>query len=220
MQRFRLDGVNAHDNVFDSALVNLVCERNGRGGMSVGGASRLAILDCRAHRNAVAQLRLEGWSTTRVQRSKLVAQAGPAWVRVLGPQGRGARLSIDGKSQQAREGFSDPQDWDELLALEKAAQAPPPDNDVAPSNPSQPSASAEAPLDAQDPPLDTGDPFEVDDLVDTPPEGIAPGGVLGGEEPSAVSPDPAATSDEEDPFADDIFDEPLDGEPSDDPFEI
>lgn len=86
VQGFQLDGVNAHDGVFDLALIGLVCRGNGRSGISVGGASRVRIEACLVGSNGEAQLRTEGLSRTRLINSDLVDDdpAAPAVVRESG----------------------------------------------------------------------------------------------------------------------------------------
>lgn len=93
VQGFRLDGVNAHDNAFEVQLVALTCRANGRSGVSVGGASRVSLQQCRLRDNATAQLRTEGWSHTQVVQSELPDGPGQAWTM------DGGQLTIDGQQQ-------------------------------------------------------------------------------------------------------------------------
>ncbi|MCA9121641.1 MAG: right-handed parallel beta-helix repeat-containing protein [Planctomycetaceae bacterium] len=82
VQGFQLDGVNAHDSVFDATLVGLTCRGNGRSGISVGGASRVRIIACLVGNNGVAQVRTEGFSRTEIMNCDLVESANaPAVVR-------------------------------------------------------------------------------------------------------------------------------------------
>ncbi|MBC8351828.1 MAG: right-handed parallel beta-helix repeat-containing protein [Planctomycetes bacterium] len=82
IQGFQLDGLNAHDSVFDATLVGLTCRGNGRSGISVGGASRVKIIACLVGNNGVAQVRTEGFSRTEILNSDLVeAENAPAVVR-------------------------------------------------------------------------------------------------------------------------------------------
>lgn len=78
VQGFQLDGVNAHDSVFDASLVGLTCRGNGRSGISVGGASRLRVEACLVGNNGVAQIRTEGQSVTRIVNCNLLNNTGPA----------------------------------------------------------------------------------------------------------------------------------------------
>jgi hypothetical protein len=89
VQGFQLDGINAHDGVFDAILRGVVCRGNARSGVSVGGASRMHIDDCILGNNGTAQLRTEGYSYTRVTNSHLLDNAAPAVVR------DGGRVDID-----------------------------------------------------------------------------------------------------------------------------
>jgi hypothetical protein len=89
VQGFQLDGINAHDGVFDTTLRGVVCRGNARSGVSVGGASRVLIDSCILGNNGAAQLRTEGYSYTRVTDSHLLDNAAPAVVR------DGGRVEID-----------------------------------------------------------------------------------------------------------------------------
>jgi hypothetical protein len=66
IQGFQLDGVNAHDGVFNGTLQGLNCRGNGRSGISVGGASRVRIESCLVGNNGAAQVRTEGYSRTHL----------------------------------------------------------------------------------------------------------------------------------------------------------
>lgn len=82
VQGFQLDGLNAHDSVFDATFVGLTCRGNGRSGISVGGASRVKIIACLVGDNGVAQVRTEGFSRTEILNCDLVETANaPAVVR-------------------------------------------------------------------------------------------------------------------------------------------
>ncbi|MEO2023402.1 MAG: right-handed parallel beta-helix repeat-containing protein [Pirellulaceae bacterium] len=83
VQGFRLDGINAHDSVFDANLLSLKCRGNGRSGISVGGASRVRLEACLIGNNGLAQLRTEGHSRTLVVNCDLIDDdpAAPAVVK-------------------------------------------------------------------------------------------------------------------------------------------
>ncbi len=82
VQGFQLDGMNAHDSVFDATFIGLTCRGNGRSGISVGGASRVRIIACLVGDNGVAQVRTEGFSQTEIHNCDLVeAPHAPAIVR-------------------------------------------------------------------------------------------------------------------------------------------
>ncbi|MDA1053069.1 MAG: right-handed parallel beta-helix repeat-containing protein [Planctomycetota bacterium] len=82
VQGFQLDGLNAHDSVFDATFVGLTCRGNGRSGISVGGASRVKIIACLVGNNGAAQVRSEGFSRTEILNCDLVEAANaPAVVR-------------------------------------------------------------------------------------------------------------------------------------------
>ena len=81
VQGFQLDGVNAHDNVFDTSLIGLTCRGNGRSGISIGGASRVRLESCLVGDNGAAQVRTEGFSRTEIADSQLLENTAPAIVR-------------------------------------------------------------------------------------------------------------------------------------------
>lgn len=82
VQGFQLDGLNAHDSVFDATLVGLTCRGNGRSGISVGGASRVKVIACLVGNNGAAQVRTEGFSRTEILNCDLIeAKNAPAVVR-------------------------------------------------------------------------------------------------------------------------------------------
>ena len=98
---FQLDGINAHDNAMDCTLSKLACQSNGRSGVSVGGASRVDVVECGLRQNGHAQLRTEGWSTTRLTSTELesVDRPVPLWIRQPQADQGGGRLLIDGQLQ-------------------------------------------------------------------------------------------------------------------------
>jgi hypothetical protein len=77
VQGFQLDGVNAHDSVFDASIVGVTCRGNARSGISVGGASRVRLEACLLGNNGTAQLRTEGYSHTRVVGCDLLDNTAP-----------------------------------------------------------------------------------------------------------------------------------------------
>lgn len=82
VQGFQLDGVNAHDSVFDTTLVGLTCRGNGRSGISIGGASRVSIMACLVGNNGAAQVRSEGFSKTQIINCDLIDEPqAPALVK-------------------------------------------------------------------------------------------------------------------------------------------
>ena len=89
VQGYQLDGINAHDNVFDAALVGLLSRGNGRSGISIGGASRVLIRSCLVGNNGYAQVRTEGLSATRIIESDLIENTAPKVVQ------EGGRVTIE-----------------------------------------------------------------------------------------------------------------------------
>jgi hypothetical protein len=51
VRHFRLDGINVHDRCSDVLIQNVVCEQNGRAGITVAGSSRAVLLDVVASGN-------------------------------------------------------------------------------------------------------------------------------------------------------------------------
>jgi hypothetical protein len=84
VQGYQLDGVNAHDNAFDVALVGLNCRGNGRSGISIGGASRVTVDSCLVGNNGAAQLRTEGYCKARIVNCDLIPNTAPALVETGG----------------------------------------------------------------------------------------------------------------------------------------
>ena len=91
VQGFQLDGINAHDKAMDVQLEKITARGNGRSGISVGGASRVEISDTVLGNNGAAQLRTEGYSTTKVKDTELFDTSAPAVDQ------QGGKLEIDGK---------------------------------------------------------------------------------------------------------------------------
>ncbi len=77
---YYLDGVNAHDTTTRTDLIGLVCQDNGRSGISIGGASRVRIDTCTASGNGAAQVRTEGYSITQLIDNRLDPASAPAVV--------------------------------------------------------------------------------------------------------------------------------------------
>jgi predicted RNA-binding protein with TRAM domain len=78
---YQLDGVNCHDTVRRSDLVNLTCTDNGRSGISIGGASRVRVDTCTSSGNGAAQLRVEGFCIVQTIGNMFDATSAPAIVR-------------------------------------------------------------------------------------------------------------------------------------------
>lgn len=81
VQGFQLDGINAHDNVFDATLEGLVCRGNGRSGISIGGASRVTVRGCIVGDNGAAQVRTEGYCRVTLTDCQLIGNTAPELVR-------------------------------------------------------------------------------------------------------------------------------------------
>ena len=78
---YQLDGVNCHDTVRRSDLVELTCIENGRSGISIGGACRVRVDTCTSAGNGEAQLRVEGYCIVQTIANVLDAASAPAILR-------------------------------------------------------------------------------------------------------------------------------------------
>jgi len=78
---FWLDGINCHDNVRRTDLMQITARENGRSGISVGGASRVRLDSCVAAGNGEAQVHTEGYCEVRLLDNKLDASSAPALLR-------------------------------------------------------------------------------------------------------------------------------------------
>jgi hypothetical protein len=91
VQGFQIDGVNFHTADRNCTLLGVTARGNGRSGISVGPASRVAITECVVGSNGVAQLRTVGGGKAHLFASEIFADTAPLW------EDRGGHLSIDGK---------------------------------------------------------------------------------------------------------------------------
>ena len=79
VQGFRLDGINAHDNV-EAEIVGVTCRGNGRSGVSVGGSSQVLLEDSLIGNNGTAQVRAEGYCTLKIEACDLLDNTAPPLV--------------------------------------------------------------------------------------------------------------------------------------------
>lgn len=91
VQGFQLDGINAFDNAFEVNLNGITARGNARSGISIGGASRVAIRGALAGNNGVAQIRTEGFCRAEISGSELLDNTGP------GIDHHGGTVFVDGK---------------------------------------------------------------------------------------------------------------------------
>lgn len=84
VQGFQLDGINAHDNVYDTTLVGITSRGNGRSGIAVNGASRVKIIACLIGDNGAAQVHADGHSHTEIINCDLIPTSAPSIVRLGG----------------------------------------------------------------------------------------------------------------------------------------
>lgn len=95
VQGFQLDGINAHEGVFQTQLMRVTARGNGRSGISIGGASRVKLDACVAGNNGAAQVRTEGFSHTDLVGCDLIDNTAPGLVR------EGGRVTVDGQALPA-----------------------------------------------------------------------------------------------------------------------
>ena len=117
---YQLDGINAHDNAFDCVVTDVNCTANGRSGISIGGSSRVKIVDSKLFDNGDIQLNTSGWSTTEVIRTRLAAIHKPIWRRDADLFDNGPRLTVDEEPQAGGQGWLT-KDEEEAWAKERAA---------------------------------------------------------------------------------------------------
>lgn len=91
VQGYRLDGINAHDGVYNCTLEGITARGNGRSGISIGGSSQVEVVDCLSGDNGTVQLRTEGRSRAELINTVLLDNTGPAYAV------QGGRLIIDGQ---------------------------------------------------------------------------------------------------------------------------
>lgn len=224
---FQLDGINAHDNAMDCVLTDVVCMGNGRSGVSVGGASRVRLFDCELIDNGDTQLNTEGWSTTRLIRTNLIATATPTWRRQLNAFGQGPRIFVDGQGVNDTEGrMTDEQLEAWRQELERRRQQAEAATGVAPKVAPDVAADGEDGVDRDEPtqpvdPAATADPD--DEATDDGPDPFADD-PFGGDMPADSADfggDPDSTDDtpdasDDDPFSAGDADLPFGDEPADD----
>ncbi len=86
VQGFQIDGVNYHTSARDCILLGVTCRGNGRSGVIVGAASKVAINQCVIGSNGEAQIRTLPGSYTRVFDTDLFETSAPKWLH------RGGRI--------------------------------------------------------------------------------------------------------------------------------
>lgn len=72
IQGYVIDGLNAHDSVFESAVVGLTSRGNGRSGVSIGGASKVGLEACLVGSNGRAQIRAEGIASVSIRNCDII----------------------------------------------------------------------------------------------------------------------------------------------------
>ena len=209
VQGFQLDGINAFDNAWDCVLSNVTSTGNGRSGVSVGGSSRVTIGDSDFYDNSDVQLNADNWSTTKLIRTRMVAEDAPVWKRWTNDHGRGARVYVDGELQKEVSGWMTKEDLEQqeleqgLEQLEKEDAESGDVEEVPDQQPAEADDAMEAANDEEEvvSPIedaaDEGDMQEEAPAEDEDPFGDNP---FGGEGGDAGEDDPFG--DEDDPFGD------------------
>jgi hypothetical protein len=103
VQGFQLDGINAYNSAREVYLAGVTCRGNGRSGITVGGAARVAIDGCLAGNNGQAQLLTLPYGRTDVRNSELLSNTAPAWADrggVVYLNGQRAEGSVDKRDVQ------------------------------------------------------------------------------------------------------------------------
>ncbi len=91
VQGFQLDGINAANSARDVTLLRLRSRGNGRSGVTVGGASRVYLVDSLLGNNGASQLLTLPWSETHVRNTQLLGNTAPGWVD------RGGEVLLEGQ---------------------------------------------------------------------------------------------------------------------------
>lgn len=96
IQGFQFDGVQVKDTTSKIKLVGLNLRGNGRSGLSVGGASRVAAEKCLIGNNGRVQVRTEGYSRTELTDCDVLDNTAPAY------DVRGRKFFVNGKPYDRR----------------------------------------------------------------------------------------------------------------------
>ena len=96
IQGYQLDGVNAHDGVYQCQIDQVISRGNGRSGFSIGGSSQVTLQKCLAGSNGTAQLRTEGWSTVKLEQSELSGDFAPSISQEKGKRFQNQKIFING----------------------------------------------------------------------------------------------------------------------------
>ena len=80
IQGFQLDGLSAFNSAREVRLERLTCRGNGRTGVTVGGASIVAIDDSLVGNNGEAQLLTLPISEAHLHNTQLLGNTAPGWV--------------------------------------------------------------------------------------------------------------------------------------------
>ena len=93
VQGFQLDGISAHDNVFDTQVSGSILRGNGRSGAHVGGACRVKLEACLIGSNATAQVHCSDYCRVAIDQCDVIDSdpAAPPIKTADSP-----RISIDG----------------------------------------------------------------------------------------------------------------------------
>lgn len=99
VQGFQLDGLNAHDNVFDATILGSTLRGNGRSGIHVGGACRVKIEACLVGNNGKAQIDCSDYCRVTIEQCDLVEDGAVPTIKAASTP----RIQIDGQAFEATE---------------------------------------------------------------------------------------------------------------------
>jgi hypothetical protein len=99
IQGFQLDGLNAHDNVFDATILGSTLRGNGRSGIHIGGACRVKIEACLVGNNGKAQIDCSDYCRVTIEQCDLVEDAAVPTIKAASTP----RIQVDGQAYEATE---------------------------------------------------------------------------------------------------------------------
>jgi hypothetical protein len=102
VQGFQVDGINVYNSAREISLSKVTCRGNGRSGVAVGGACRVAIDGSLLGNNGQAQLLALPYSEVHLRDTHLLANTAPGLVD------QGGRVFIDGKQVKGGRSESQP----------------------------------------------------------------------------------------------------------------
>jgi hypothetical protein len=92
VQGYAIDGINCHDAVGHTSLVDCTCRGNGRSGIAVVGTSTVNLQSCLIGDNGQFQLLLQDYALCNLRETDILGNTAPKWIIR-----NAAKLLIDGK---------------------------------------------------------------------------------------------------------------------------